>query len=89
MEFKKQRRNQKMKKEELEFLDLVLSPQVKLVNGYKGSVIYDFGRKKVYQVSKEAGVLLEKMFSDKERGRKENELGELKKHLEFLENFEK
>jgi len=44
--------------------DWTLKPQVKLIVGYTNSVIYDFEKKKAYQISKFAGIFLEKVFKN-------------------------
>jgi len=49
----------------IELNDLMLKPQTKLVIGYTSSVIYDFEKKKSYQISRLAGDFLEKVFGNK------------------------
>lgn len=51
--------------------ELVLSPNVRVIVGYTNAVIYDFKNGKAYQISKTAGILLEKVFRGNEIQKRE------------------
>lgn len=65
----------------------ILSPWVRVVTGYNNTVIYDFKRKRAYQVSKFAGNFLEKVFTNKKTNKRASELEEwIEKERDRLSN---